>query len=423
MKVLIVGNGGREHALAWKTSQSPSVNKIYCAPGNAGIALLTDCVDIDPSDIFSLNKFALKNNIDLTIVGPELPLTLGIVDAFEQDGLRIFGPSKNAALLEGSKIFAKKIMSSANIPTADYSVFTNPELAKQHIKEKKSPLVIKADGLAAGKGVFPCKTAQSAIDAVDRIMIDREFGDAGTSVIIEDFLDGEEASFICFTDGKTVVPLPSSQDHKRIYDEDKGPNTGGMGAYSPAPVVTPQIHEFVMKNIMIPLVQSLSLQGIKYKGIIYAGLMIKNGFPYVLEFNVRLGDPETQPILFRLESDFIEIINAVIDEKLSEVSIKFDDQPSVCVVMASGGYPGKYKKGFEIHGLNEAEKTPNSFVFHAGTSVENGKLVTNGGRVLCVTSKGETIQKAITTVYSAVTKIHWNGAHFRNDIGRKAKAE
>jgi phosphoribosylamine--glycine ligase len=423
MKVLIVGNGGREHAIAWKTSQSPSVKKIYCAPGNAGIASLADCVDIEISDITSLKNFALMNNIDLTIVGPELPLTLGIVDAFEEEGLRIFGPSKKAALLEGSKLFAKNIMKSADIPTADYSVFSDPELAKKYIKEKKSSLVIKADGLAAGKGVFPCRTTQSALDAVDRIMIDREFGDAGDTILIEDFLDGEEASFICFTDGKTVVPLPSSQDHKSVYDYDKGPNTGGMGAYSPAPVVTPQVHEFVMKKIMVPLVQSLSLQGIKYKGIIYAGLMIKNGFPNVLEFNVRLGDPETEPILFRLKSDFIEIINSIIDENLSEVSINLDYRPSVCVVMASEGYPGKYKNGYEIIGIDEAEKVPNSFIFHAGTSIENGHLVTNGGRVICVTSRGETIQEAIATVYSVVKKIHWNGVHFRNDIGRKAVAE
>ncbi len=421
MKVLIIGSGGREHAIAWKTVQSAKVNKVYCAPGNAGMEKIAECVDIDPSDIASLNEFALKNSIDLTIVGPELPLTLGIADAFEKNGLRVFGPTQSGALLEGSKAFAKKIMKEAGIPTADYCLFSEPEPAKQFIREKNCPLVIKADGLAAGKGVFPCQTMDDAMEAVNRILTDREFGDAGSSIVIEEFLSGEEASFICLTDGKTVIPLPSSQDHKPVYDGDRGPNTGGMGAYSPAPVVTPRIHELAMNNIMLPLVRTLSSSGIKYKGIIYAGLMIENNIPNVLEFNVRLGDPETQPILFRLENDLIDIINAVIDERLSEVSIKIDHRPAVCVVMASGGYPAEYKKGFEIHGLEQADEIENTIVFHAGTSLENGTPVTAGGRVLGVTSKGKTIEDAVNTVYTAVDKIHWDGVHFRKDIAMKAK--
>jgi phosphoribosylamine--glycine ligase len=420
MRVLIVGGGGREHAIAWKIAQSTMVKKIFCAPGNAGIASVAECVETAPTDINSLKKFALENSIDLTVVGPELPLTLGIVDAFEQEGLCIFGPAKKAALLEGSKIFAKNLMKEANIPTADFSVFSDPELAKKYVYGKKSPAVIKADGLAAGKGVFPCRSTDSALDAIDRIMIKKEFGDAGNSVVIEDLLEGEEASFICFTDGKTVIPLPSSQDHKPVFDGDSGPNTGGMGAYSPAPVITPEVHESVMNKIMIPLVQALSSRGIKYKGIIYAGLMIENNIPKVLEFNVRFGDPETQPILLRLKSDLVDIINAAVDERLTEVSIICDPRPAVCVVMASGGYPGIYEKQLEISGLDQAENVQNTIVFHAGTSLKNGKIVTNGGRVLGVTSRGETTRKAITNVYSAVEKIHWTGVHFRKDIARKA---
>ncbi|MEI6126501.1 MAG: phosphoribosylamine--glycine ligase [Pseudomonadota bacterium] len=420
MKILVIGSGGREHALVWKLAQSPQVKKIYCAPGNAGIASIAECVPVSPSDLAALKNFALKNHIDLTVVGPELSLTLGIADIFEKDGLRVFGPAQQGAQLEGSKIFAKNIMRDAGILTADFAVFSDPDKAKKYAADKKPPFVIKADGLAAGKGVFPCMTKNDALDALERIMLNNEFGAAGSSVVIEDFLPGEEASFICFTDGKTILPLPSSQDHKRIFDEDTGPNTGGMGAYSPAPVITPEVHETVMQKIMRPLVTTLSSRGIRYKGIIYAGLMIENNIPRVLEFNARFGDPETQPILFRLESDLAEIMNAAIDGRLSEAVIKCDARPSVCVVMASGGYPDTYEKGHLISGLDTAEYVPDTFVFHSGTSLHNGHIVTSGGRVLGVTSRGTTIETALAAAYEAVGKIRWKDVHFRKDIARRA---
>jgi phosphoribosylamine--glycine ligase len=420
MKILIVGGGGRENAIAWKIARNRDVQKLFCAPGNAGIAPFAECVDISPSDINSLKDFALQNSIDLTVVGPEIPLTHGIVDLFEKEGLKIFGPTKEAARLEGSKIFAKNIMQEAGIPTAEFSTFSDPENAKKYIREKNCPLVVKADGLAAGKGVFPCRTADAAFEAVDSIMLKKEFGQAGNLIVIEDFLEGEEASFICFTDGKTVLPLPSSQDHKPIFDGDKGPNTGGMGAYSPAPVITEQIHESVMDNIMHPLIRTLSSRGIIFKGIIYAGLMIHNNIAQVLEFNVRFGDPETQPILFRLESDLVELILAVIEQRLADITIKCDPRPAVCVVMASEGYPGTYTKGHKISGLDLAGKIPNTFVFHAGTALKDGSVVTNGGRVLGVTSTGKTIAEAITTVYTSVKKINWQGVQYRKDIAGKA---
>lgn len=421
MNILIVGGGGREHALAWKIAQSPQAHKLYCAPGNAGIASLAECIDIEPSDISGLLHFAQSNKVDLTVVGPELPLTLGIVDSFEESGLKIFGPNKQAALLEGSKSFAKNIMKDAHIPTADFATFTELDSAKKYIQQKDTPVVVKADGLAAGKGVFPCKTSRDAIDAVTRIMKEKEFGDAGNVVVIEDFLEGEEASFICLADGETILPLPSSQDHKAVFDGDTGPNTGGMGAYSPAPVITPELHETVMNTILHPLISILSQRDIRYKGIIYAGLMIKNNRPKVLEFNVRFGDPETQPILFRLKTDLVDIINAVIDGNLSELSIVSDPSPAVCVVMASGGYPGSYVKGLEITGLDRSQSSDDTFVFHAGTYLdENGKVFTNGGRVLGVTSRGITIQNAIKNAYAAVDTIHWQDVHFRKDIAQKA---
>ncbi|MFC1591779.1 phosphoribosylamine--glycine ligase [Thermodesulfobacteriota bacterium] len=420
MKVLIVGGGGREHALAWKTARSPRVTKLYCAPGNPGIAAVAECVSIDVSDLEALRNFAVANDIDLTIVGPELPLTLGIVDLFEASGLKVFGPGKEAAQLEGSKIFAKNIMKEAGIPTADFAVFSDPEAAKDYIRSKNSPLVVKADGLAAGKGVFPCRSAEPALEAIDRIMVQLEFGDAGKQVVIEDFLVGEEASFICFTDGETVTPLPSSQDHKPAYDNDEGPNTGGMGAYSPAPVITSELHTTVMDTVLYPLVRTMAARGIPFKGIIYAGLMIDNGIPSVLEFNVRFGDPETQPILFRLESDLIDLMEAAVDGKLAEATIELDSRPAVCVVMASGGYPGSYAKGNVIQGLEQAAAFDNTMVFHAGTSQKNGDILTSGGRVLGVTARGATIKEAIAAAYAAVDTISWNNVQFRKDIGRKA---
>jgi len=422
MKVLIIGGGGREHALAWKISQSPQLTKLYCAPGNAGIASCAECVPIPSDNICALKEFAVKNSIDLTVVGPELPLTLGIADLFTGSGLRIFGPTRAAAQLEGSKIFSKMIMRDAGIPTADFAVFTEPDAAKKHIHKKNTPCVVKADGLAAGKGVFPCRTPDEASAAVDLIMLKKEFGNAGASIVVEDFLEGEEASFICFTDGKTVIPLPSSQDHKRIFDDDRGPNTGGMGAYSPAPVITPSLEQKVMNTVMYPLIKALAGRSIQFKGIVYAGLMIADGIPRVLEFNVRFGDPETQPILFRLDGDLLDLMNSVIDERLATCTIACDPRPSVCVVMASGGYPDSYDKGHVISGLADAARIPDTFVFHAGTTLKNNTIVTSGGRVLGVTSRGPTIQSAIQTAYAAVDKITWQGVHFRRDIARRALA-
>ncbi len=420
MKVLVVGGGGREHAICWKISKSTKVTEVYCAPGNPGIKKVARCIDISPVDIESLKDFALKNNIDLTVVGPEVPLTLGIVDIFEKAGLKIFGPSKDAAMLEGSKVFSKNIMKEAGIPTADFEVFNDPDKAKAYIKNKNKPLVVKADGLAAGKGVIPCKTIEQAIDAVDTILVKKEFGDAGNNIVIEDFLVGQEASFICLTDGKSISVLPSSQDHKPAYDNDEGPNTGGMGAYSPAPILSDEVYDFTIEKVIKPLIDKLSEKGIKYKGIIYAGLMIENNIPSILEFNVRLGDPEAQPILSRLKSDLFDLLYSAVNEKLDEYTLELEDKASVCVVMASGGYPADYEKGYVISGTEEAEKIGDTIVFHAGTSEQNGTIINNGGRVLGVTSLGSTIQDAINTAYQAVAKIHWTDVHFRKDIGKKA---
>ena len=418
--VLIVGGGGREHALAWKIAQSPGIAKIFCAPGNAGIADIAECVAINPADLSALKNFAISNRVDLTVVGPELPLTLGIVDVFEQEGLRIFGPCQKAARLEGSKIFAKEIMQTHGIPTADFKSFADAEAAKKYVQHKNTPVVIKADGLAAGKGVFPSVTVAESLAAIDRIMNQREFGEAGAKIVVEEFLPGEEASFICFTDGKTIIPMPSSQDHKRVFDGDKGPNTGGMGAYSPAPVITAAMEEKIMRDIMHPIIQALYASGIRYKGVIYAGLMIENGNPRVLEFNVRFGDPETQPLLVRLKTDLLDIMQAVIDERLSEIAVTWDPRPAVCVVMASGGYPDAYEKGQPIVGLQEAARVPDTVVFHAGTALCNGQVVNDGGRVLGVTGWGNSITDAVTSAYRAVDKIHWQGVQFRRDIAGRA---
>jgi len=420
MKVLVVGGGGREHAICWKISKSSKVNKVYCAPGNPGIKNVAECIDISPTDLNSLKDFALKNEIDLTIVGPEVPLTLGIVDLFQKEGLKIFGPTKDGAMLEGSKVFSKNIMKEAGIPTADFEVFSDPEKAVSYVKNRNKPVVVKADGLAAGKGVIPCKTIDQAIDAINRILINKEFGAAGENIVIEDFLTGEEASFICLTDGKTITVLPSSQDHKPAYDNDEGPNTGGMGAYSPAPVLTEDVHNFTIEKVIKPLINKMAEKGIKYKGILYAGLMIENNIPNILEFNVRLGDPEAQPILSRLKSDLFDLFYLTAIEELDKYNIELDEKASVCVVMASGGYPTTYNKGFEISGIDEAEKCDNIIVFHAGTAEKDGVIVNNGGRVLGVTSLGDTIKEAISIAYKGVSKISWTDVHFRTDIGKKA---
>jgi phosphoribosylamine--glycine ligase len=421
MKVLVIGGGGREHAIIWKLTQSRSVDKIYCCPGNAGIAELAECIEVDQNDYKALLDFVRYEWVDLTIVGPEDPLSKGIVDLFEKEGRKILGPSRTAAQLESSKVFSKDFMRSHGIPTAEYKVFTSYLHAEEYIKFKGTPVVIKADGLAAGKGVFVASDIDEAMDALRLIMRDRVFGEAGNRVIIEQFLSGEEASYMVFTDGKTIVPMVSSQDHKRIFDGDKGPNTGGMGAYSPAPVITEEMERVVIERIMKQTILALRSEGIKYKGILYAGLMIDKGQPYVLEFNCRLGDPETQPVLSRLETDLMDIAMSITDEKLSSVSnITWKKDASVCVVVSANGYPGKYRKGDKIQGINEANKMDGVYVFHAGTTSKDNSIVTSGGRILGVTATGSDIALAQSKAYEAVGKIHFDGMHYRKDIADRA---
>ena len=420
MKVLVVGGGGREHVLVWKLSQSSRVKKIYCAPGNGGMDAMAECVPIAANDVRKLCDFALNNQVDLTVVGPEEALTLGIVDTFMKKGLRIFGPTRMAAILEGSKVFSKRFLEKHDIPSAAFHVFKSRDAAIKGLKKTGVPIVVKADGLAAGKGVMVCHTEEEAVQAIDRIVADREFGDAGNQVVLEEFMTGEEASFLAFTDGRHVLPLPSSQDHKPVFDNDQGPNTGGMGAYSPAPVVTKKLHDQVMQKIMIPTVRAMEQEGRPYKGVLYAGLMVKDGEARVVEFNCRFGDPETQPLLMRLRTDLVDVVEAVIDEKLHKISLDIDPRPTVCVVMASGGYPGSYEKGKEISGLAQAEALENVVVFHAGTVKKGEKIVTSGGRVLGVTAIGQDLPAAISTAYQACGKISWDGAFYRKDIGKKA---
>jgi phosphoribosylamine--glycine ligase len=420
MKVLVVGGGGREHALVWKVAQSPKVTKIYAAPGNAGIAGLAECVAIKAEDIPGLLAFARSRKIDLTIVGPEGPLSRGIVDEFSKAGLRIFGPSGKAAEIEGSKRFSKDLMKKYRIPTAEYDVFTDRAAAEAYVRKKGAPIVVKADGLAAGKGVVVAESVDEALKALDLIMVQKAFGSAGDRVVIEECLRGEEASFMAFSDGKTVVPMASSQDHKRIFDEDKGPNTGGMGAYSPAPIVTMKLEQSVMEKIMIPTVRAMEQEGRLFKGVLYAGLMIHNGEAKVLEFNARFGDPETQPIVARLDTDLIEIIEAILNGTLSKLEIKWKPESAVCVVMASGGYPGNYEKGKVIIGLEKAAKQKGVIVFHSGTALKDGSIVTDGGRVLGVTGLGPAVASAIDNAYVGVREISFAGAQFRKDIGARA---
>jgi phosphoribosylamine--glycine ligase len=422
MKVLVVGGGGREHALVWKLSQSPRVKEVFCAPGNGGISQSARCLAIAPDDLEGLVRFGKDEQIDLTVVGPELPLTMGIVDLFQNEGLRIFGATKAAARLEGSKSFAKDLMRHYNIPSARYRVFDDHDEAVAYIKKEGTPIVVKADGLAAGKGVILADTVQEAVEALDAIMVKRVFGEAGARVVIEERLEGEEASFIAFSDGEHVLPLASSQDHKAVYDADQGPNTGGMGAYSPAPVVTPAVHDRIMNQIMIPTVKALAAEGHPYEGVLYAGLMIKEGEPKVLEFNCRLGDPETQPIFMRMGGDLIPVIEACIEGDLTGMEISWDLRTSVCVVMASQGYPGSYEKGKRIQGLEKVKEMDGVYVFHAGTAFKDGTYVTAGGRVLGVTGLGKGIKEAMAITYRAVSEITWEGVHFRTDIGKKALA-
>ncbi|MFH1581085.1 MAG: phosphoribosylamine--glycine ligase [Pseudomonadota bacterium] len=420
MKVLVIGSGGREHAFVWKIAQSPKVKKIYCAPGNAGMATAATCVPINAEDIDKLVSFAKDKKIDLTVVGPEGPLSAGIVDTFETEGLNIFGATKKAAEIESSKSFAKNLMNKYKIPTAIGRTFISYKKAESYMRKMGAPVVVKADGLAAGKGVIVCATVSEALRALKKIMIKKEFGDAGNKVVIEECLFGEEASFIAFTDGKTVLPLPSSQDHKAIYENDKGPNTGGMGAYSPAPIVDKYMSKKIMEDIMIPTVRAMEAEGRPYKGVLYAGVMIDKDQVKVLEFNARFGDPETQPLLIRMKNDIIPIMEATIKGRLDKCSLEIDDRASVCVVMASGGYPGSYKKGMPIAGLKQAGRLKDVVVFHAGTAAKDKTVVANGGRVLGVTALGDSVTNAISKAYGAVSKISWDNVYYRKDIGQKA---
>src|SRR3990172_8775386 len=419
MKVLVIGSGGREHALVWKIAQSRHAGRISCAPGNAGIAKIAECVPISADDIQSLYTFAKEKEIGLTIVGPEAPLVLRIVDAFRKGGLRIFGPLSFAAQLEGSKAFSKSIMMKYGIPTADARVFTDHEKAVNYIREKGVPIVVKADGLAAGKGVMVCSTEDEAVTAVNMIMSERLFGEAGAQVVIEECLEGEEASFLVFSDGNTIIPMPPSQDHKRALDNDEGPNTGGMGAYSPVPIIDTEMQDRIMKEVMLPAVNALKAEGCPYEGILYAGIMLTPEGPKVLEFNCRFGDPEAQSILMRLQSDILDIMNAVIDKKLDRMEIEWSDKPSVCVVIAAGGYPDKYSTGQTIHGLEDFDTMDDVIVFHSGTRSDGGNIVTAGGRVLGVTAVGADIKNTIDKAYDGLNRISFEGMQYRKDIGRK----
>ena len=420
MKVLVVGSGGREHALVWKIAQSPMVKKVYCAPGNPGISEVAECVDIDAENIEGLYNFALKKKIDLTVVGPEDVLVAGIVDRFKDGHLNIFGPNKRASVIEGSKVYAKTIMKKYGIPTADFKVFDDLKYAKKHISTCDFPLVIKADGLAKGKGVFVCKTLEEADRHIDDIMKEKIFGYAGERIVIEEFLSGEEVSILAITDGKTIVPLSSVQDHKAVYEGDKGPNTGGMGAYSPVPFVTDDLQSSIEENILVPIVHALKKENRPYKGVIYAGLMITNAGPKVLEFNARFGDPETQVLLMRMKSDLVPLLLSTVKNNIEEVEIEWHDGVSVCVIMASKGYPDKYEKGLPVFGLEAVKSVTNVQVFHAGTAIKDGKVVTNGGRVLGVTILERDLEKAQKNVYEAIKKLSFDGAYYRKDIGTKA---
>jgi len=420
MKVLVIGGGGREHALVWKIAQSPLVGKVFCAPGNPGTAQLAENVEIAVDDLQGLLAFAQREGVALTVVGPELPLSLGLVDLFEEHGLQVFGARKNAAIIEASKAFSKELMEKYNVPTAAYGVFTEVEPAISFIDKTGVPIVIKADGLAAGKGVIIAQTRAEAVAAVTDMLSGNAFGAAGSRVVVEEFLRGEEASFLAFTDGTRIIPLASAQDHKAVFDGDLGPNTGGMGAYSPAPVVTPAIHEKAMAEVMRRTVDGMAAEGRPYRGVLYAGLMIDGDSVKTLEFNARFGDPECQPLLMRMKSDIVPILLAVASGDLSGVEIEWHDQASVCVVLASQGYPGDYRKGDPISGLAEAGKIEDLVVFHAGTRSAGGEVVTSGGRVLGVTALGATVQEAIDRAYRGVSQISWPGMQFRRDIGAKA---
>lgn len=424
MKILVVGKGGREHALVWKLSQSPRVTKVYCAPGNAGTAIDGVNVPIEVNETEKLIKYVRKEGIALTVIGPEEPLANGVVDAFHKEGLRVFGPTKAAARIEASKVFSKQLMRHADVPTAEFKIFTHPEPARTWIESREYPVVVKADGLAAGKGVIVCSTSEEAKKAIERVMTQEEFGSAaGRNVVVEKRLEGEELSVLALVGGRTILPLPPTQDHKAAFDGDQGPNTGGMGAYCPAPKGTPELMQKVEAEVFVPMVHAMKRGRFPFNGLLYGGIMLTNQGAKVLEFNARFGDPETQPLLMRLKSDLLDLIEAVVDETLSELGedkVVWDERPAVCVVMCSGGYPGKYENGKPIAGLDEVSKMADVKVFHAGTRLDNGRTVTDGGRVLGVTALGDTLADAKKRAYEAVAKIQFRGAHYRTDIADKA---
>ena len=421
MKILVVGGGGREHALVWKIAQSPLVKKVYCAPGNPGIARHAECVPLRADDLVGLVQFVREKGVDLTVVGPEDPLSMGIADELTPKGFKVFGPTQAAAELESSKVFSKRMMQKHGIPTAAFRVFQDAHDAHDYIAKVAAPIVVKADGLAKGKGVIVCGSAEEAHEAVRDIMERKIFGKAGDQVIIEECLRGQEASILAISDGRTIVLLEPAQDHKRIGDGDVGPNTGGMGAYSPVPVVTPALRDEVERRVFIPTIHGMRREGRRYQGILYAGIMLTGSGPQVLEFNVRWGDPEAQPILMRMKSDLVPLLMAAADGTLKESQeIEWDPRPAVCVVMASGGYPGDYRKGKPISGLDEAGKLKDVMVFHAGTAMSGGQVVTSGGRVLGVTAMGKTVAEASERAYDAIARIHFDGAQFRRDIGHRA---
>lgn len=417
MKILVVGGGGREHTILWKLAQSPKKPELYCAPGNGGISQIAACVDIAATDIENMVAFAKREKMDLVVVAPDDPLAMGMVDALEAEGIRAFGPRKNAAIIEASKAFSKELMKKYHIPTAEYETFSDAEQALEYVKTAKIPLVVKADGLALGKGVLICKTRQEAEQAVRQVMLDKAFGAAGNTVVIEEFLEGPEVSVLTFTDSHTILPMASAQDHKRARDNDEGLNTGGMGTFSPTPKYTPEIQQQVEREIILPTVDALNAEDRPFKGVIFFGLMLTKDGPKLLEYNARFGDPEAQSVLFRMKNDLLEIFEAVIEERLSEVALEFEPGAAVCVVMASGGYPEHYEKGKEISGLEEV--SDGVVVFHAGTKLENGKFYTSGGRVLGVVAKGADMQAARKIAYENVEKIHFEGAQYRKDIGIK----
>lgn len=418
MKVLVVGGGGREHAIVWKLSQSPKIKKLYCAPGNPGIAELAECVSIAVSEIEKLADFAKNEQIDLTFVGPEEPLSLGIVNYFKEQGLAVYGPSKEAALIEGSKAFAKELMIKYQIPTAKYAAFTNYEEALDYVRSEGAPIVIKADGLAAGKGVVVAKSLEEAEDALKSMMKDVTFGAAGVRVVIEEFLEGEEMTLLSFVNGSTVKPMVPSQDHKPVYDGDKGPNTGGMGTYAPLPHIDSSMTERIIETIVQPTAEAMVAEGVPYEGILYTGLMLTKEGPKVIEYNARLGDPETQVVLPLLETDLVDIVTASLTGELENIEVKWKDKAAVCVIMSSAGYPGPYEKGEVIYGLDQVVNP--SIIFHAGTAEKDGEIITSGGRVLGVTAVGETLKEARELAYQSVEKVSFNGAHYRTDIGSKA---